>query len=74
MEQTGPSPSNKKRKVGDLSGKWAATDSTLMFEVEKGEDGAKHRLNLVISDGGKTMELRPTFMKKGVGTIYRRAK
>jgi hypothetical protein len=71
MEQTGPSATSLARKVGDLSGEWSSTEDSLLLDVEKGENNTKHKMALFLRDGGKTLELRPTFMKQGVGTIYR---
>jgi hypothetical protein len=69
MEQVGPSKSSKVRKIGDLSGKWSATDQFLMLAVEHGEN-SKHKMFLILRDNGKTMELRPMFLKNGPGTVY----
>ena len=71
MEQVGPSKSSKVRKTGDLSGKWSATKDYLLLSVEHGEN-AKHKMILLVRDADRTMELRPTFLKKGPGTIYHR--
>jgi len=73
MEQVGPSQGNKVRKVGDLSGKWSATDDSFMVEVDKGEK-SKHKMILLLRDSGNTLELRPTFKKNGPGTVYHREK
>ena len=72
MEQTGPSASNKARKVGDLSGKWSASPDALLLAVDKGENDTRHKLLFLLSEGGKSLELRATFLKKGQGTLYQK--
>jgi hypothetical protein len=74
MEQTGPSASSLTRKFGDLAGNWSATNDSLLLEVLEGEKDSKHKMTLILSESGKTMELRPTFLKKGPGTVYVRTK
>jgi hypothetical protein len=69
MEATGPSSANKVRKVGDLSGKWTANQQFLLLAVEKGEN-SKHKMVLLLSDGDKKMELRPTYRKDKPGVFY----
>jgi len=71
MERSGPGNASLVRKVGDLSGTWSRLDDSLLLAVKKGD---KHKLNIVLHDHGATLEMRPTFMKKGQGTIYKREK
>lgn len=72
MEQVGPSAANKVRKVGDIAGRWAVDGTSLMFLVEKGESGSKHKMDFDLSKDGKTLEIRATYVKKGAGMSYKR--
>ncbi|MDR3688316.1 MAG: hypothetical protein P4L46_02980 [Fimbriimonas sp.] len=71
MEQTGRSTSA--RRVADLSGRWSATAEAIMFSVEWGESGTRHRLLMKLSSQGQILELRPTFVTKAPPTIYKKS-
>jgi len=73
MERSGPGKGTV-RKTGDLSGKWSVADGALLLDVLSGKQVSNHTLNLVMHEAGAVMELRPTFMKKGTGTLYKRSK
>lgn len=73
MERFGPGTATT-RKVGDLKGKWTATDDTLLLSVTSGQAVVNHKLKFTVHEGGAVMELRPTFLTRGTGMVYRRSK